>query len=102
MHIKIYKILLFLILFIGVFFRVGEYFPSKSLWIDEVVVHNKIASSSVFELAQIEGETSAQTLAYPIGFLSVVKLFLIGLGNTEYALRLYSILLSIISLFLFH
>ncbi|EMR01851.1 glycosyltransferase family 39 protein [Cesiribacter andamanensis] len=82
----------------GILLRVFHYIDNRSLWIDEIYLITSILKTDFMGLTQPE-------LAYqqkaPIGFLWLVKLSVILLGEDERALRLVPLLCGIASLFAF-
>lgn len=91
------KRLIWGILGLGVFLRSWQYFLDRSLWIDEAFIALNLIERSLPELLQ--------PLSYrqgaPFGFLALEKLALIGLGTSEWVLRLVPFLAGIVSLWLF-
>src|SRR4051812_30883103 len=88
----------FTVIGLGVFFRLFEYFSSRSLWVDEAFLANNIIQNSFFNL--VKPLTDNQHA--PIGFLLVEKLLTYLLGTSEEAFRLFPLLCSCISLILFY
>ncbi len=82
----------------GILVRTVQYIFNRSLWADESVLALNIVDRSYLELLQpLDYNQGA-----PVGFLWVEKLAVQVLGNTEYALRLFPFVASIISFFLFY
>lgn len=91
------KISLVIICF-GILIRVVQYFYNRSLWADEAVLALNIVNRSYLELLQpLDYDQGA-----PIGFLWIEKLAIQLFGNNEYAFRLFPLLSSIISIFIFY
>ncbi len=91
------KISLLIICF-GILVRVIQYLYNRSLWADEAVLALNIVNRSYLELLQpLDYEQGA-----PIAFLWVEKLAIQIFGNNEYALRLFPLVSSIISIFIFY
>jgi hypothetical protein len=91
------KISLIIISF-GILVRIVQYLFNRSLWNDEAALALNIVNRSYLELLQpLDYNQGA-----PIGFLMVEKLAVQLLGNNEYALRLFPLISSIASLFLFY
>jgi 4-amino-4-deoxy-L-arabinose transferase-like glycosyltransferase len=91
------KISLIIISF-GILVRLVQYFFNRSLWNDEAALALNIVNRSYLELLQpLDYNQGA-----PIGFLMVEKLAVQLLGNNEYALRIFPLISSIASLFLFY
>jgi 4-amino-4-deoxy-L-arabinose transferase-like glycosyltransferase len=99
-YIKLFspeKISLVIICF-GILIRVIQYLYNRSLWADEAVLALNIVNRSYLELLQpLDYDQGA-----PIGFLWIEKLTIQIFGNNEYALRLFPLVTSIISIFLFY
>ncbi len=82
----------------GILIRLFHFFYNRSLWMDEVYLSSSLIKMNYAELA-------TRTLDYqqkaPIGFLWIVRTFVNLLGTSEMALRLFSLISGIGSLFLF-
>ncbi|WP_181304109.1 glycosyltransferase family 39 protein [Rufibacter sp. XAAS-G3-1] len=82
----------------GIAIRLFHYFDNRSLWLDELYLAVSLIKMGFWELA-------TQPLAYeqkgPLGFLWAVKLSVTVFGKGEMALRLFSLLAGIASLFFF-
>lgn len=91
------KISLVIICF-GILIRVIQYLFNRSLWADEAVLALNIVNRSYLELLQpLDYDQGA-----PIGFLWIEKLAIQIFGNNEYALRLFPLVSSIISILIFY
>jgi hypothetical protein len=89
---------LWIILGIGVFIRLLEYLANRSLWFDEARIALNITNRSFAGLLQpLDYDQAA-----PIGFLFIERLAIEILGNSEYALRFWPLIVGILSLFLFY
>ena len=80
--------------FLGVLVRTVQYLSNRSLWGDEVNLALNIIDRSYGELSQVLDNNQAA----PLGFLWLEKLATQIWGNSEYALRLFPFLSSIVSL----
>ena len=93
------KALIWSILFTGICLRLNQYLSNKSLWIDELWITFNIINKSFIDLL-------TKPLDYhqcaPVGFLMTEKVLVSFLGNNEYILRLFPLLCSIASLFVFY
>lgn len=89
---------LYLVLAIGIGFRLFHYFYNRSLFIDELYLNINLVKLNFWELA-------TQPLAYeqkaPIGYLWTVKACVLLFGKGEKALRLFSLVCGISALFAF-
>lgn len=83
---------------IGILLRLSHYLGNRSLWLDEAKVALNVRDHSLAELLY---SLDHRVLA-PYGFLSVEKLFTALFGHTEYALRLFPLIASVLALFLFY
>lgn len=82
----------------GVLLRLRQYLTGRSLWVDEAMLALNIVNRDIIGLFQpLEYDQGA-----PLGFLFVEKLFNLLLGRNEYALRLFPLLIGILSLGLFY
>ncbi|WP_187261825.1 ArnT family glycosyltransferase [Pontibacter beigongshangensis] len=92
------NIMLWCVIVIGVALRLFHFFYNRSLWMDEAFLSISLIKMNFLELASppLEYEQKA-----PLGYLWAVKLLLLQFGNGEMALRLFSLLSGIASLFLF-
>ncbi len=82
----------------GICLRLFHFFYNRSLWTDEAYLSNSIIRMDFLRLAAppLEYEQKA-----PIGFLWTVKLCVLAFGKKEMALRLFPLICSITSLFVF-
>lgn len=92
------ELVLLVLVLLGVFFRLYQYFYDHSLWLDETYLSISLFKKSYYELA-----TSAllKQQKAPLGFLWLLKFFISIFGNSEYALRLVSLISGIATLFIF-
>ena len=92
------KVIAFLLILTGAGLRLRQYLTGRSLWADEAMLALNLVDRSFAGMFQ--------PLAYdqgaPIGFLLVEKLFNTVLGKHEFALRLFPLLVGLISLWLFY
>jgi len=86
------------ILLLGAILRLRQYLTGRSLWTDEAMLALNIVNRNLAGLFQpLDYDQGA-----PIGFLLVEKLFHSILGKNEFALRLFPLLVGLLSLWLFH
>jgi hypothetical protein len=87
-----------LLIAVGVFFRLFHYFDNRSLWLDEIYLAASLVKMDLLQLtfSQLEYEQKA-----PIGFLWMCKLAVIIFGTGEMPLRLFPLLCGILSLLVF-
>lgn len=81
----------------GVIYRLSIFFVARSLWLDEAMLAKCIVTRSIPEIAQgflDYGQSS------PFGYLLVTKIFTLIFGVNECALRLYSLLTGLGTLWL--
>jgi len=83
---------------IGVVLRLIQYSLNRSLWLDESLLALNIVNKTFIELL---GPLDYYQVA-PIGFLFIQKIILLLLGNSEYVLRLFSLIAGVASLFLLY
>jgi hypothetical protein len=87
-----------LLIALGALLRLRQYLTGRSLWVDEAMLALNIVGRGFAGLAQpLDYDQGA-----PLGFLLVEKIFNIILGKHEYALRLFPVLVGLISLGLFY
>jgi uncharacterized membrane protein len=89
-----YSLLPWLVIGLGVALRVDRFLFDRSLWTDEAALAINIVRKPITDFLQPLDYNQAA----PLGFLLVEKLFVSLLGNTEYALRLFPLLCSLIAL----
>lgn len=95
---SVLKITSYLIIGVGIFLRLAQYFSNKSLWRDEILLALNIMERSMLELFKpLDYNQYA-----PIGFLIIQKLIISFFGTGEFALRLFPFICSIGSLFFFY
>ncbi|RPI92504.1 MAG: hypothetical protein EHM40_12820 [Chloroflexi bacterium] len=88
-------VMLFLL---GALLRVRQYLTGRSLWADEAMLALNIVGRGFAELLRpLDYDQGA-----PVGFLLVEKLFHAILGKHEFALRLFPLLVGLLSLGLFY
>ncbi|MEX0804158.1 MAG: glycosyltransferase family 39 protein [Candidatus Binatia bacterium] len=87
--------LLLAIVLVGAALRLIQYFADPALYIDEIAVASNVLERNVWELL-------TTPLAYdqtaPKGFLLAVKLATSAFGSSDYALRLFPLICSLIAL----
>ncbi len=88
----------YLIIGIGIFLRLAQYFSNKSLWKDEAMLALNIIDRNLVDL--LKPLDYAQHA--PPGFLIIEKLIINILGPGEFAFRLFPLICGIASLFLFY
>ncbi|HHP7245273.1 MAG TPA: glycosyltransferase family 39 protein [Elainellaceae cyanobacterium] len=82
----------------GILIRLVQYLHNRSLWADEAKIALNIVNSSYLDFFKpLDYDQAA-----PVGFLVTEKLAVQMFGNNEYALRLFPLLASIISIFIFY
>lgn len=87
-----------LLILAGVILRIRQYLTGRSLWADEAMLALNIVERNFAGLVQpLDYDQGA-----PIGFLLVEKLFNTVLGKHELALRLFPLLVGLLSLGLFY
>src|SRR5512137_1962180 len=88
-----------LLLFLaGILLRLRQYLTGRSLWVDEAMLALNIVNRNFAELFKpLDYDQGA-----PLGFLLVEKLFNLLLGRSEYGLRLFPLLVGILSIWLFY
>ena len=92
------RLLIAVLLLMGALLRVRQYLTGRSLWVDEAMLALNIVERGVAGMFQpLDYDQGA-----PIGFLLVEKLFNVVLGKHEFALRLFPLLVGLLSLGLFY
>ncbi len=87
-----------LLILSGMILRVRQYLTGRSLWADEAMLALNIVERDFVGMFQpLEYDQGA-----PVGFLLVEKLFNVTLGKHEFALRLFPLLVGLLSLGLFY
>ena len=87
-----------LLILAGVILRIRQYLTGRSLWADEAMLALNIVNRGFGGMFQpLDYDQGA-----PIGFLLIEKLFNVILGNHELALRLFPLLVGLLSLGLFY
>lgn len=91
--------LTWLLIVLGIIFRLFHFFDNRSIWMDEVYLSTSLLDMGFKELATqpLHFEQKA-----PIGFLWAVKSAVIIFGKSEMALRLFPLIGGIASLFIFN
>jgi hypothetical protein len=87
-----------LLVLLGALLRVRQYLTGRSLWADEAMLALNIVNRNFAGLFKpLDYDQGA-----PIGFLLVEKFFNSILGKNEFALRLFPLIIGLISLWLFY
>lgn len=84
----------------GILFRAKEYLLNRSFWLDEAYVALGISIQSVKDILSFYLFAPDLPLP-PSGFLLLEKICVMILGNSEWSLRLFPFICSLLSLFLF-
>jgi 4-amino-4-deoxy-L-arabinose transferase-like glycosyltransferase len=92
-----FNISLMIIAGLGGILRVREILSGRSLWLDEAMLALNILDRSFLGLTRQPMEYGQSA---PIGYVFGVKFFNLLLGSSEYALRLFSLLVGLASLVL--
>ncbi len=90
---KIFIIILFLL---GIFFRLYQFFLNRSLWLDEAMLTLNIINRNYLELLK----PLKYNQGAPLLFLFIQKSLVYILGDSEYVLRLFPLIASILVLIL--
>ncbi|MBN2115410.1 MAG: glycosyltransferase family 39 protein [Anaerolineales bacterium] len=85
------------LLVLGVLLRIRQYLANRSLWVDEAMLALNILHRNFAGLLQQPMEYGQSA---PIGYVFSVKVFTLLLGDSEYALRFFSLLAGCAALFL--
>jgi hypothetical protein len=85
-----------LFVIVGIVLRVRQYLANRSFWGDEASLAVNIVSRSFVGLTEPLGFHQAA----PVGFLFIEKILLVLFGNTEYILRLFPVLASLLAVYL--
>lgn len=86
-----------LLLLLGFALRLRQYLTGRSLWVDEAMLALNILRRNFAGLLQQPMEYNQSA---PIGYLFSVKVFTLLLGDSEYALRFFSLLAGCAALLL--
>jgi uncharacterized membrane protein len=87
-----------LLILLGALLRLRQYLTGRSLWADEAMLALNIVSRNFAGMFRPLDYDQGS----PIGFLLVEKIFNSILGKSEFALRLFPLLMGLISLWLFY
>src|ERR1051325_2431697 len=86
------------LLLLGALLRMRQYLTGRSLWVDEAMLALNIVNQNFAGLFKpLDYDQGA-----PIGFLLVEKIFNSIFGKNEFTLRLFPLLVGLISLWLFY
>jgi Dolichyl-phosphate-mannose-protein mannosyltransferase len=92
------RAIVILLVLLGALLRVRQYLTGRSLWADEAMLALNIVNRNFAGMFKpLDYDQGA-----PIGFLLVEKLFNSVLGKNELALRLFPLIIGLISLWLFY
>jgi len=97
-----YSSLLSWVFLTGVFLRAFIYFQIPAVWLDEATTAFKLNESSVLCLISPCGNINHDLMhAYPMGFLGATKLLISLFGLVEPVIRLFPLICSIFSVYIF-
>jgi len=86
------------VLLAGAILRIRQYLMGRSLWVDEAMLALNIVNRNFLSLFKpLDYDQGA-----PIGFLLIEKIFNLLFGRNEYALRLFPLILGLLSLWTFY
>lgn len=94
---KIFNIFLFIICILGVITSIRMNLANRSFWLDEQLLSYSFSTRNIFNMwiGEMEGNQSA-----PLGWLYLVKIFSLIFGNTEFFVRIPSIIFFLTTLLL--
>jgi uncharacterized membrane protein len=92
------RVIAALLILLGTLLRVRQYLTGRSLWADEAMLALNIVNRNFAGMFQPLDYDQGS----PIGFLLVEKIFNAILGKNEFALRLFPLIIGLISLWLFY
>lgn len=95
---KTQRRLLYILLALGIFFRLFHFFDNRSFFIDELFLNINVVKMDFGQLATLPFEYEQKA---PLGYLWSVRSFVALFGKQEQALRLFSLLCGIASLLFF-
>lgn len=91
----------YLLMAAGIILRFKIFFEQRSIWADEAVVAVQTANKTLEEIFYFLFIFSEQPIP-PLGFLLSTKMFIVALGNNEFSLHLYSLMMGVLSIVLFY
>ncbi len=92
------RAIVLLLILLGALLRVRQYLTGRSLWADEAMLALNIVNRNFAGMFRpLDYDQGA-----PIGFLLIEKIFNSVLGKNELALRLFPLIIGLISLWLFY
>ena len=94
---KLYQPLFLLTIFMGLILRIRSFITGRSLWLDEAMLALNILNRSFGGLFQQPMEYGQSS---PIGYVISVKAITLIFGDSEYSLRLYSLIAGCFALIL--
>src|ERR1044071_3254620 len=92
------RVIAALLILLGALLRVRQYLTGRSLWADEAMLALNIVNRDFAGMFQPLDYDQGS----PIGFLLVEKIFNTILGKNEFALRLFPLIVGLLSLWLFY
>lgn len=92
------RIVIFVLIILGIAFRIAQFASDRSLWLDEAMLALNIANRSFIGLTQpLDYNQGA-----PIGFLLMQKLAILAIGNYDWVLRLIPLVAGITSVIMMY
>ncbi len=85
----------------GFFLRLSIYQAGHELWLDEANTARKVCAFNLSEIAQLKGSSYHTMHSYPIGFMTVLKVFVNFFGPYESVLRIFPFLSSLAAIVIF-
>ena len=97
-RLKVEQVVIWLIIFAGVFLSTKQFLYNRSLWLDEAILAHDIIGNNHSDLLRplVSGQVA------PILFLQIEKVFSDLIPNSEFGLRLFPLICFLTSFFLFH
>ncbi len=95
---KLFRLLSILVIILGIFLRLAQYFSDRSLWFDEALISLNVVNRSFSGLLT---SLDYNQIA-PAGFLLIEKTLANLFGETDYVLRVFPLFCGISSLFFFY
>jgi len=98
LRLTLENIFIFFVLLAGAILRIRQYLIGRSLWVDEAMLALNIVNRNFLALFKpLDYDQGA-----PIGFLLTEKIFNLLFGRNEYALRIFPLILGLLSLWTFY
>lgn len=88
----------YIIICLGIYFRINQYLQNRSLWLDECFFAYSVFNNELLNNLQFQKYHQCS----PIGFIFIEKIITLLIDHSEYSLRLFPLVCGIASILFFY